>query len=241
MKRIALISFVVLCWLAKSFFEVTFHAVNRESLTLPWEKRFQQKVIQGVFGGFRGVIADVAWLNVTTAWESRRWVRVQENIWIATRIQPESLLFWDVGAWHLAWNASLGERNNVMEISLQRRMDRERFWVEQGRRLLEEGLVYHPQSYKLWLQLGWVHHQRRHDYGAAYECFLKAGESPGAPSYVPRLAGYALEKQGETQKAIEYWKSLLEKSTRPVDRSMIEKHLLKLEKDSILPPLKSVP
>ncbi|MES2309148.1 MAG: hypothetical protein V4507_09860 [Verrucomicrobiota bacterium] len=240
MKRLLLLLLVVVCLLGKVALEILSISIPHPS-ELPWGKRFQQKAIQGVLGGFRGVIADLSWLNVTLDWESRQWVRLQENIWVSTRIQPESLLFWDVGAWHLAWNAALGEKNDVMELSSERRRQKEEFWVEQGRLLLEEGILYHPTSFKLWLQLGWLHQQRRHDYQSAYDCFLKASTLPGAPSYVARLAGYALEKQGKMPEAIEFWHHLLETSTRPADRDMIEKRLLKLEKDSTLPPLKSLP
>ncbi len=208
---------------------------------LPLGKRFEQQFIRGVLGGWRPVVADIAWLRVTTSWESRQWNRLYENIRIATRMQPESLIFWDMGAWHLAWNASLAERNNRLESRMEVRKEQELYWVEQGKNLLEEGTIYHPTHYKLWLQLGLLHQERRHDYRAAYECFLKSSQFDGAPSYVARMAGYALEKQGDPEAALNYWEKLLEKSSHLSDRSLIEKRLLKLKKDSSLDPLKPLP
>lgn len=215
--------------------------VSEIKSALPWGKRIQQQVIQGVLGGWRPVVADIAWLRVTTAWESRQWTRLYENLRIATQTQPESILFWDMGAWHLAWNASLGEKNNRFESRIEIRKERELYWIEQGRLLLEEGTVYHPDHYKLWLQLGMLHQERRHDNGAAFRCFLKSSELPGAPSYVARMAGYLLEKQGDKERAKEYWRALLERSFRPSDRQLIEKRLLKLEKDSTINQAKPLP
>ena len=209
--------------------------------SLSWGKRVQQQLIQGVLGGWRPVVADIAWLRVTTAWESRQWTQLYESLRIATQTQPESLLFWDMGAWHLAWNASLGEKNNRFESRAEIRKERELYWIEQGRLILEEGTVYHPDHYKLWLQLGMLHQQRRQDYEAAFRCFLKSSELPGAPSYVARMAGYLLEKQGDKERAREYWQSLLARSIRPSDRQLIEKRLLKLEKDSTINLVKPLP
>ncbi len=240
MKRVLLILMIVWGGGGKLFYEgMNLSPENKTSLS--WGNRFEQQLICGVLGGWRPVVADLAWLRVTTSWESRQWSRLHENIRMAVRMQPESLLFWDIGAWHLAWNASLGERNNRLESQMEKRHERELYWIEQGRSLLEEGVRYHPNHFKIWLQLGLLHQERRHDFGAAYDCFLRASHLEGAPGYVARLAGYALEKQGDRARALEYWNDLLERSSNPADRTLIEKRLLKLEKDSMISPLKPLP
>lgn len=199
------------------------------------ERQLSLQLIKGVFGGLRPAIADIAWIRLTYAWDRQQWFRVYENIKIATRIQPESEMFWEVGSWYLAWNAALSERRNLLEKP-QKRLQNEKYWVQEGQKLLKEGLSYHPQSSKLWVQLGILHMERTRHYEEAFHAFLTASELPGARSYVARLAGNALEKSGDYSRAIAYWESLLDQAKTEGDRAMIEKKLLKLKKPSTVLP-----
>ncbi len=55
----------------------------------------------------RSVVADFVWLNVTTAWMNQEWFRMGGYINLCTALQPRAPVFWDMGGWHLAWNASI--------------------------------------------------------------------------------------------------------------------------------------
>ena len=57
--------------------------------------------------GFRGVVADALFIQAHAAWENTQWGRM---LWLfrqVTTLQPRVLMFWDIAAWHMAWNATL--------------------------------------------------------------------------------------------------------------------------------------
>jgi hypothetical protein len=55
--------------------------------------------------GFRSLVADVAFIQAHVAWERTEWGRVLLLFREATILHPRSVLFWDMAAWHMAWNA----------------------------------------------------------------------------------------------------------------------------------------
>src|SRR5271155_5965772 len=61
----------------------------------------------GVLSGMRSVVADLVWLNVTTAWMNQDWWKMGSYINLCTALQPRAPVFWDIGGWELAWNASI--------------------------------------------------------------------------------------------------------------------------------------
>lgn len=197
--------------------------------SLPLERQFSLQLLRGFLGGLRPVVADFAWIRLVVAWDRQQWFRVFENIQIATRTQPESILFWEVGAWYLAWNAAYAERANLLEPPFKR-IQNERYWIDQGKKLLLEGIEFHADDYRLKLQLGILHMERTRDYEAAFQAFDHASRMPKAPAYVGRLAGNALEKTGEVQRTWDYWQKLLREAPSERDRAMIEKKIVKLKK-----------
>src|ERR1700683_4892346 len=65
----------------------------------------------GVLSGMRSVVADFVWLNVTVAWENEEWFRMGGYINLCTALQPRAPVFWDMGGWELAYNASISALN----------------------------------------------------------------------------------------------------------------------------------
>ena len=60
--------------------------------------------------GFRSLVADVVFIQAHVAWERTEWGRLLLLFREATTLQPRSILFWDMAAWHMAWNASVAAR-----------------------------------------------------------------------------------------------------------------------------------
>ncbi len=229
-------------------------------IKIPWEHRLQQELpeisalslpqqlqqglVMGALSGFRSVIADLLWIQIIPVWEKQQWPRVEQLIALASTLQPRSILFWEMGAHYLAWDASLDHRRDWREPHEARRLWAEQQWIQAGIRHLERGLSFHPHHPKLWIQLGWVYFQRKGDYRRAAENFQKAAQEPNCPHYVERLAGYSLEKTGDMAAAYLYWKSLLDQPVRPGQprdrRPLIEKRLRILEKELSLSKQPSV-
>ena len=57
--------------------------------------------------GFRSIVADALFIQAHVAWERTEWGRVLLLFQHVTTLQPRAILFWDMAAWHMAWNASL--------------------------------------------------------------------------------------------------------------------------------------
>src|SRR6476660_675355 len=57
--------------------------------------------------GFRAMVADALFIQAFAAWENTQWGRMLLLFRQITALQPRVLQFWDIAAWHMAWNASV--------------------------------------------------------------------------------------------------------------------------------------
>src|SRR3977135_3341554 len=62
--------------------------------------------------GFRSLVADALFIQAHVAWERTEWGRVLLLFRQVTTLQPRAILFWEVAAWHMAWNASTAAMND---------------------------------------------------------------------------------------------------------------------------------
>ncbi|MCK5850152.1 MAG: hypothetical protein KAH23_04495 [Kiritimatiellae bacterium] len=100
-----------------------------------------------VLGGFRGLIADVLWLRVSTLKENGKYVElVQLSDWI-TKLEPRASEVWEFHAWNMAYNVS---------VMMPEPEDRWR-WVKSGIQLIRDGgLYYNPADARLHWYMGWL-------------------------------------------------------------------------------------
>jgi tetratricopeptide (TPR) repeat protein len=197
-----------------------------------------------LLAGMRSLVANYWWIRLSNAWERQEWFRVKSLIELVTTLQPRSTLFWEMGGWHLAWNASAQARHDLDEPSEVRRIRNERYWIEQGRQVFQRGLENIPEKYNLWFQLGWLHDQKLRDYLKAAEYYREAIKRSGAPSYLERFVGYNLQKGGDDVGAYAWWRQLWFSSAERTDRrrgwDIIEKRLRQLEDKLAIPAEKRV-
>ncbi|MDD2707944.1 MAG: hypothetical protein PHV34_08040 [Verrucomicrobiae bacterium] len=167
-----------------------------------------QNLAVALLSGFRGIVADFIWLRAHSAWEKEIWYKLKEGIELAVILQPHCISFWDIGSWHMAWNASYGESVNPKYPSDAYRLKAQRDWIEAGRRFLEDGIRNNPDSYDLYFKMGWLIDQKFKDFNAAIPYLLKASTYPEAPTFVVRMVGHEYVKAGRHQEAYEWWKKL---------------------------------
>ena len=74
--------------------------------------------------GFRAIVADGLFIQAHVAWERTEWGRVLLLFRHVTTLQPRAILFWDMAAWHMAWNASVAAMNDRTQprLALFRRL-----------------------------------------------------------------------------------------------------------------------
>ncbi len=179
-----------------------------EGISIQLRARLGQNLAVALLSGFRGIVADFVWLAAHVAWEDQIWFKMKDNIELAVVLQPHSISFWDIGAWHMAWNASYGESVNPKYPSNAYRLKMQRDWIQEGKRFIEEGIRNNPDSYILHFNLGWLVYQKLNDPLGSIPYFKKAATYPEAPSYVTRMVGHMYEKGNQTREAYQWWKRL---------------------------------
>src|SRR5436190_10289848 len=80
---------------------------HQAQLGLDLREQVGQLGFLAALSGFRSRVADVVFIQAHVAWERTEWGRVLLLFREATTLQPRSILFWDMAAWHMAWNASV--------------------------------------------------------------------------------------------------------------------------------------
>ena len=162
---------------------------RKTALNLDLRERIGQMGFLAALSGFRSPLAAFLWIEVHTAWENTEWGRMAGLFDTVTTLQPRSILYWDMAAWHMAYNASVAAMQDTKQPSEALRIRAQRQYFDLGRDLLERGIRNNPDTYQLYLQLGVLLRDKFEDHCGAAEAFLKAAEFPDAPAYCRRFAG----------------------------------------------------
>ncbi len=161
-------------------------------LGLDLREQIGQLGFLAALSGFRSLVADVVYIQAHVAWERTEWGRVLLLFRQVTTLQPRSLLFWDMAAWHMAWNASVAASRdpNLPNDAMRRRAQREYF--ELGKDFLERGIKNNPERPQLYESLARLYREKLKNHAAAARYFARAAAFPGAMEYNERFAAYEL-------------------------------------------------
>jgi tetratricopeptide (TPR) repeat protein len=161
------------------------------------------------FSGFRAIVADLVFIQAHVAWEQTEWGRVLLLFREATTLQPHAILFWDMAAWHMGWNASAAVTNNSSEPRPALRLKAQREYYNLAKDFLEHGIRNNPDQPRLYESLARLYKEKYNDHALASEFFAKAAALPGAPSYDKRFAAYELSYcEGREQEAYQMLRRL---------------------------------
>ena len=142
--------------------------------------------------GFRAIVADALFIQAHVAWERTEWSRVLLLFRHVTTLQPRSILFWDMAAWHMAWNASVAAMNDRAQPRLALRVKAQREYFALGKDFLERGIKNNPDRPQLYETLARLYKEKYKDHERASEFFAKAAALSGAPRYNRRFSAYEL-------------------------------------------------
>ncbi|MDQ6765859.1 MAG: hypothetical protein M3Z22_07165 [Verrucomicrobiota bacterium] len=143
-------------------------------------------------GGFRALVADVLFIDAHVAWERTEWTRLLLLFRQVTTLQPHVIFFWDMAAWHTAWNASAAALHDSTQPRLALRMAAQREWFDLGCDFLERGIRNNPDRAELYEAMARLQRDKYNDHLAAAHFFHEAAARPGAHSYARRFAAYEL-------------------------------------------------
>ena len=142
--------------------------------------------------GFRSIVADALFIQAHVAWERTEWGRVLLLFQHVTTLQPRAILFWDMAAWHMAWNASVAAMNDPNQPRLALRVKAQREYFALGKDFLERGIKNNPDRPQLYEALARLYKEKYKDHERASEFFGKAAALPGAMAYDRRFSAYEL-------------------------------------------------
>jgi tetratricopeptide (TPR) repeat protein len=196
----ALLVFVILMALGalKLPIERDLAAVHRQehfrgvAFNLDLREKLGQLGFIAALSGFRSIVADALFIQAHVAWERTEWGRVLLLFRQVTTLQPRAILFWDMAAWHMAWNASVAALNDKTQPRLALRVRAQREYFALGKDFLERGIKNNPDRPQLYDALARLYKEKYKNHERASEFFAKAATLPEAPGYERRFSAYEL-------------------------------------------------
>ena len=140
--------------------------------------------------GFRSIVADMLFIQAHVAWERTEWGRVLLLFRHVTTLQPRAILFWDMAAWHMAWNASVAAMNDRTQPRLALRIKAQREYFALGKDFLERGIKNNPDRPQLYEALARLYKEKYKDHEHASEFFAKdasAKRTSACTSFMTRV------------------------------------------------------
>jgi len=163
-------------------------------LNLSLREQIGQSGFLAALSGFRAPLAAFLWIDAHSAWEKTEWGRMAGLFNTVTTLQPHTLLYWDIAAWHMAWNASIAALHDTKQQSEVLRERARRQYIDLGRDFLERGIRNNPDNYLLHERLGILLRDKVEDHNAAADAFAKAAACSDAPAYIGRFSAYEMAK-----------------------------------------------
>ena len=232
--------------LIKAPFENSLDAAQEQArlriapLDLGLREQVGQLGFLAALSGFRSPLAAYLWIEANNAWERTEWGRMAGLFDTVTTLQPRSLLYWDMAAWHMAWNASIAALQDTSQPSEALRIRSQRQYFKLGRDYLERGIKNNPESSFLYRSLAILLRDKFEDHCAAGEAFLKASLLPDSAPYITRFAGYELAKcPGREKMAYELLKRIYDEGPEGRKPALIAT-LQELEKKLDVPEAKRI-
>jgi len=246
-RALLLILAVVLFGAARAPFEHRLTETHRAlhfravDFNLDLREQLGQLGFVSALSGFRSLVADAVFIQAHVAWERTEWGRVLFLFRQVTTLQPRAILFWDMAAWHMAWNASTAAMNDPRELRPALRVKAAREYFALGKDFLERGIKNNPDRPELYEALARLYRDKYEDHEHASEFFAKAAALPGGHSYARRFAAYELAQcPGREGEAYAQLRALYERGEQERLPTLLRR-LKELEIKLDIPPDQRIP
>ncbi|MFA7328886.1 MAG: hypothetical protein WC081_05225 [Candidatus Ratteibacteria bacterium] len=181
-----------------------------------------------ILGGFKGLAADLLWLQVEELFHSGQSYKMLPILRSVTFLQPKFVTPWAVGGWHLSYNISVMVKDHP---------EQEKAWIQAGVDFLKEGISYNPERYDLYFELGWTFFNKVKNYAEAVKYLELACKFP-RPDYIDDALAHAYEKNGQIDRAMETWKEIINSGNSFSPTAVRMLHNLKTYGSTIVPEKK---
>jgi hypothetical protein len=175
--------------LNEEYHDAFFHGAK---LNLGLRQQIGQMAFLAALGGFRALVADCLWIQAHVDWTRTEWGKMLFLFNNVTALQPRNVMFWDMSAWHMAYNASVAAYEDRTQPRMALRLKHQHEYFIIGKDLLERGIANNPDRYKLYEDLGNLYREKLKDHCNASVQYAKAAGFPDSPTYEVRFAAYEM-------------------------------------------------
>jgi len=241
MRKAIVLAILLVFGLGKLHFEQRLTEEHRNAffhgakLNLGLRQQIGQFGFIAALSGFRSLVADLLWIRAHAAWEATQWGRMVLLFNNVTALQPRCVTFWDMAAWHMAWNASVAAREDRRQPREALRIKAQREYFDLGKDFLERGIQNNPDRWNLYFSLGRLYVEKYHDHASAGEQYRLAAQFADTPKYVHRFAVYELAQvPGKEREAYQQLVDLYQKGIDEHVPTLI-KHIKRLQVELQIP------
>jgi len=174
--------------------------------------------------GYTGLLADVYWTRAVQYFGRKHFVGSMDYkllypfLNITTELDPHLTVAYEFGSVFLAQKPPDGAG-----------------MPDQAVQLVEKGIRFNPNYWRLYYQLGFIHYVERKDYVAAARAFEEGSKVPGAHPWMKLLAARMAQRVGDIETARFLWSRTYEDTKDEQIRANAAAHLraLQVEDDII--------
>jgi tetratricopeptide (TPR) repeat protein len=187
------------------------------------------KVLKRMSLGYTGLAGDIYWTRTVQyfGWKHSKRDMNYDLLYplleITTDLDPHLLVAYEFGAAFLSQKPPNGAGQ-----------------PDQAVELVERGIKYNPNEWRLYYELGFVQAMERHDYIAAADAFRRGSQVPNAHPFLRILAASMAQHGGELETARMLWQTTLNTTEDPMIKVNAERHLQALQVDEIVPKLEEL-
>ncbi|MBI4475188.1 MAG: hypothetical protein HY646_21165 [Acidobacteria bacterium] len=179
-------------------------------------------VVKRMALGYDGLLADIYWMRAIQYYGRRqeaarravRYGNLASLLDITTTLDPDLIDAYRFGGSFLAEDDPVGAGQPMDAI-----------------KLLDKGIVVHPQEWRLHFDKGFVNFWQLRDFRKAGEVWLAASRLPSAPYWMEGLAATGHSKRGAVETARALWERQYQESERADIKENARNHLLSMEMD----------
>lgn len=159
----------------------------RQPVDMSLGEELGQGALIAMLGGYRSILASLLYVESQVFFENREWAKVETIFRLVTSLQPQFERYWELGGWHLAYNAASNYRfDESRRLAVREVLFRE--WLDRGIAMLEDGLRHLPDSWRLHADLAEIYRSRVEDPRMAAHHFRMALANGARPLYERMLA-----------------------------------------------------
>jgi hypothetical protein len=187
------------------------------------------KVLKRMSLGYTGLAADIYWTRTVQyfGWKHKQhdmeYNLLYPLLYITTELDPHLLVAYEFGAAFLSQQPPNGAGQPDKAVDL-----------------VERGIKYNPNEWRLYYELGFVHAMERHDYIAAADAFRRGSQVPNAHPFLKVLAASMAQHGGELETARMLWETTWKTTEDPMIKMNAERHLRALLVDETVPKLEEI-